>query len=195
MEGADPEQRGPSDGGCGRPRFRRCHSEPSSSGFLVCTSKTASKKKPTWWNTLRHSTTSAYSSTSPPVRPGCPLSRHPTICVQVFIGADCTCTPAPVCPLLSHADRQYQVKCFSFLCILNPIDSSPARGVMRVQEASDAASQGNVGERSKLAADNRLRKAGRNGQHDQVCHFGPGGRSETGPRATFLGACCRASGH
>jgi len=35
-------------------------------------------KKPTWSNTRRCSTTSAYSSTSPPAQPGCSLSSHPT---------------------------------------------------------------------------------------------------------------------
>jgi hypothetical protein len=36
------------------------------------------KKKPTWPNTLGHSTTSAYSLTDPPARPGYPLFSHPT---------------------------------------------------------------------------------------------------------------------
>jgi hypothetical protein len=36
------------------------------------------QKKPTWRNTPRRSTTSAYSSTSPPVQPGCSPSSHPT---------------------------------------------------------------------------------------------------------------------
>jgi hypothetical protein len=34
-------------------------------------------KKPTWRNTRRYSTTSAYSLTSPPKPPGCSLSSHP----------------------------------------------------------------------------------------------------------------------
>jgi hypothetical protein len=33
----------------------------------------ASKKKPTWPNTARHSTTSAYSLTSPPAQTGLPF--------------------------------------------------------------------------------------------------------------------------
>ena len=37
------------------------------------------QKKPTWRNTQRYSTTSAYSSTSPPALPSCSLSSHPTI--------------------------------------------------------------------------------------------------------------------
>ena len=40
------------------------------------------QKKPTWRNTRRYSTTSAYSSTSPPARPGCSLSSHPTIALE-----------------------------------------------------------------------------------------------------------------
>ena len=36
------------------------------------------RKKPTWENTLRYSTMSAYSSTNPPARPGCSSSSHPT---------------------------------------------------------------------------------------------------------------------
>ncbi len=36
-------------------------------------------KKPTWQNTHRYSTTSAYSLTSPSAPPRCPLSSHPTI--------------------------------------------------------------------------------------------------------------------
>ena len=36
------------------------------------------QKKPTWPNTLRHSTTSAYSLTSLPAKSGCSLSSHPT---------------------------------------------------------------------------------------------------------------------
>jgi hypothetical protein len=46
------------------------------------------KKKPTWWNTRRHSTTSAYSSTGPPARPGCPSSSFPTTSTETEIGAD-----------------------------------------------------------------------------------------------------------
>jgi hypothetical protein len=40
------------------------------------------QKKPTWQNTRRHSTTSAYSSTRPPAGPGCSLSSHPTISLE-----------------------------------------------------------------------------------------------------------------
>jgi hypothetical protein len=36
------------------------------------------KKKPTWPNTLKYSTTSAYSLTDPPARPGYPLFSRPT---------------------------------------------------------------------------------------------------------------------
>ena len=36
------------------------------------------QKKPTWRNTQRRSTTSAYSSTNPPAEPGCSSSSHPT---------------------------------------------------------------------------------------------------------------------
>ena len=45
------------------------------------------KKKPTWQNTQRHSTTSAYLLTSPPDQPGCPLPSRPTTCVYGLTGA------------------------------------------------------------------------------------------------------------
>ena len=37
------------------------------------------QKKPTWQNTRRYSTTSAYSLTSPSALPGCSSSSHPTL--------------------------------------------------------------------------------------------------------------------
>ena len=39
--------------------------------------------KPTWRNTRRYSTTSAYSLTNPPARPGCSLFSHPTFSLEV----------------------------------------------------------------------------------------------------------------
>src|SRR5258708_5916995 len=60
----------------------------SSIGFaLGCCHRPAppKEKKPTWWNTLRYSTTSAYSLTDPPVRPGYPSSSHPTTSRQFLI--------------------------------------------------------------------------------------------------------------
>ena len=42
------------------------------------------RKKPTWSNTQRDSTTSAYSATSPPVGPGCPSSSRPTIFTRIW---------------------------------------------------------------------------------------------------------------
>src|ERR1700731_3232390 len=45
------------------------------------------KKKPTWSNTFRHSTTSAYSATSRPARPGCSSSSLPTT-IRITIGAN-----------------------------------------------------------------------------------------------------------
>ena len=42
------------------------------------------QKKPTWQNTLRYSTTSAYSSTSPPAPPSCSLASHPTTANQLL---------------------------------------------------------------------------------------------------------------
>jgi hypothetical protein len=44
------------------------------------------KKKPAWWNTLRYSTTPAYSSTGPPAKPECPLSSRPTKPAHVLLG-------------------------------------------------------------------------------------------------------------
>ena len=69
-------------------------------GPALCTS-TSKIKKPTWWNTQRYSATPAYSSTSPPAKPGCPLSSHPTTLIQVFNGPVCESTRAPLttyCP-------------------------------------------------------------------------------------------------
>lgn len=44
---------------------------------LSCDCPTPSQtKKPTWPNTLRYSTTSAYSSTGLPAQPDCPSSSH-----------------------------------------------------------------------------------------------------------------------
>ena len=40
------------------------------------------QKKPTWRNTLRYSTTSAYSLTNPPEVPGCPSPSHPTTALE-----------------------------------------------------------------------------------------------------------------
>jgi hypothetical protein len=40
------------------------------------------QKKPTWRNTQRYSTTSAYSSTSLPLQADCSLSSHPTTLVE-----------------------------------------------------------------------------------------------------------------
>ncbi len=46
------------------------------------------QKKPTWQNTRRRSTTSAYSSTGRPAGPGYPLSSHPTTSHPRSIRAD-----------------------------------------------------------------------------------------------------------
>lgn len=49
------------------------------------------QKKPTWQNTLRCSTTSAYSLTSHPAQPGCPSPSHPTsqhISMPLFYGEE-----------------------------------------------------------------------------------------------------------
>ena len=52
------------------------------------------KKKPAWWNTLRYSTTPAYSSTGPPAKPECPLSSRPTKSAHVLLGLACSLTQA-----------------------------------------------------------------------------------------------------
>ena len=43
-----------------------------------CDRRVTETKKPTWLNTHRCSTTSVYSSTSSPAKPGCSSSSHPT---------------------------------------------------------------------------------------------------------------------
>src|SRR5579862_1704045 len=50
--------------------------------LLTDLARSRTKKKPTWRNTRRYSTTSAYSLTSLPARPGCPQSSHPTISLE-----------------------------------------------------------------------------------------------------------------
>src|SRR4051812_5720233 len=47
-------------------------------GLVVPNARATERKKPTWWNTRRYSTTSAYSSTGPPPMAECLLNRHPT---------------------------------------------------------------------------------------------------------------------
>src|SRR5271157_2538678 len=82
-------------------------------------------KKPTWRNTQRYSTTSAYSSTSPPAWPGCPLPSHPTTSIQIFSGAECESTRAPWLPSLSGAGTEKQVKCFAISCVMYLCDPYP----------------------------------------------------------------------
>jgi hypothetical protein len=53
----------------GSKRLRKC---------AVVTLAPRETKKPTWQNTLRHSTTPAYSTTSLPAMLGCSSSSHPT---------------------------------------------------------------------------------------------------------------------
>ncbi len=45
------------------------------------------KKQPTWSNTCDRSTTSAYLSTGPPTRLGCPSNRHPTSALGTAVSA------------------------------------------------------------------------------------------------------------
>ena len=49
-----------------------------------CVESKTQRKKPTWWNTHRYSTTSAYSLTSPPVGPGCSSSSLPTTSIATI---------------------------------------------------------------------------------------------------------------
>ena len=94
------------------------------------------EKKPTWPNTLGYSTTSAYSSTSPPAKPGCPSSSRPTSRIQVFIGADCHCRPAPLRLSLSRAAREWQANSLEPF-VITPIRHEDRRYqfVRRRQEA------------------------------------------------------------
>ncbi|MGZ5247663.1 MAG: hypothetical protein ACXWV5_11510, partial [Flavitalea sp.] len=46
--------------------------------MIVSVLHSQEQKKPTWRNTRRYSTTSAYSSTNPPAQPGCFSASHPT---------------------------------------------------------------------------------------------------------------------
>src|SRR5207237_3555619 len=65
-----------------------------------------SKKKPTWWNTLRYSTTSAYSLTSPPARPGCSSSSHPTTSIDIYRSVRLR---TPIATILYGPERGKQV--------------------------------------------------------------------------------------
>jgi hypothetical protein len=65
------------------------------------------QKKPTWQNTLRYSPTSAYSLTSPPARPGCPLSSHPTTSNQLASRAAFKFSMAPLATsIILHGSRK-----------------------------------------------------------------------------------------
>ncbi len=72
------------------------------------TSAAGRKKKPTWPNALRHSTTSAYSSTGPPARPGCPSSSRPTK-TPALAGAGFWPITTPPPPSLYDSGRAKQV--------------------------------------------------------------------------------------
>ena len=67
------------------------------------------RKKPTWRNTLRYSTTSAYSLTSPPARPGCSLSSHPTTSNQLASRAAFRFSTAPLTAVIVRRGRGRQV--------------------------------------------------------------------------------------
>ena len=73
-----------------------------------CGSIVGAKKKPTWPNTLkRYSTTSAYSSTSPPNDWGCPLSSHPTTSNQLLTECEFTfATDSLVCNCMALAGER-----------------------------------------------------------------------------------------
>ena len=63
-------------------------------------------KKPTWRNTRRYSTTSAYSTTSPPARPGCSPSSHPTTSLESREQVRCDPPNALNCtPLMGECNR------------------------------------------------------------------------------------------
>ena len=53
----------------------------------------------------RYSTTSAYSSTSPPARPSCPSSSHPTTSTRLF-GAALNAASAPQTCIVGHERRR-----------------------------------------------------------------------------------------
>src|SRR5207247_10663527 len=71
------------------------------------------KKKPTWSNTLRYSTTSAYSSTGPPARPSCPSPRHPTYSIQAVLGAELKFTRPLLLAQLYRLEQEKQEPCYS----------------------------------------------------------------------------------
>jgi hypothetical protein len=75
------------------PPFAEQVAEGTFSGLRTPVPHRQEQKKPTWQNTRRYSTTSAYSSTSPPAGPGCYSPSHPTTSAT---------KPRPTAPRPSH---------------------------------------------------------------------------------------------
>ena len=68
-------------------------------------SRSTESKKPTRRNALRNSTTSAYSSTSPPAKPGCSLSSRPTTSNSLLTEAACNlAAPPPTTNILPRGE-------------------------------------------------------------------------------------------
>src|SRR5271157_535289 len=83
------------------------------------------KKKPTWPNTQRHSTTSAYLLTSPPDQPGCPLPSRPTTCVYDLTGARVMSAWAPYRYYCLRETKRASELFFVFL--YDQCETAPAR--------------------------------------------------------------------
>src|SRR5271157_5017724 len=102
-------------------------------------------KKPAWRNTQRYSTTSAYSSTSPPAKPGCPLPGHPTTSIQHFSGAECEVHMGSVTILHCLARKQkgkeitlrFIVLCHGSVRSRPSMKGNPSRGCPRAFQELD----------------------------------------------------------
>src|SRR6185312_15277484 len=66
----------------------------------------ASKKSRRGGTPRRYSTTPAYSSTSPPVKPGCPSSSRPTTSALIVISGEGQFPSTPSHPPLSRGERE-----------------------------------------------------------------------------------------
>ncbi len=85
-------------------------------------------RKPTWRNTQRYSTTSAYSLTGPPVRPGCPSSSRPTTLDSSFHQSRLPLLTGSLTPLIVRAGREKQVNPLPLSGIMNMLETLDDRG-------------------------------------------------------------------
>jgi hypothetical protein len=94
------------------------------------------QKKPTWSHAQRHSTTSAYSLTSPSAPPSCPLSSHPT----TFHRSTCRPEFQLRCVFLLHpdyTDRSGKGNGIGVLCLVRPHERLSRTQPLATQSVTD----------------------------------------------------------